>query len=536
MEHVLLSLTNQTELILLLLVFVVGFGALAKRLALPYPIVLVIAGLLVSFIPGIPQVSLNPDFIFLIVLPPLLFSAAFATSWRDFRYNFVSIFLLAFGLVGFTVVGISGMAHILLPGFDWRLGLVLGAVVATTDAIAATSIAERVGLPRRLIDILEGESLINDASGLLALEFATGLVVNNQIPTFAAGFGRLLWLVIGGIAVGLIVGKLVDLLEKCLEDAPVEVTLSLVTPYAAYLAAEAAHCSGVLAAVAAGFYLGHRSSYFFSSTVRITAYGFWDTFTFVLNGIVFLLIGLQLPYILEQIHGASLQQLFIDAAQFVGAVIALRLIWIYPGAYTAFLIRRYFLKQPEPVPAPGAIFLVGWTGMRGVVALAAAISLPRQVVGGGAFPQRNMIIFLTFCVIFVTLVAQGLTLPSLIRALGLAVKAGDDEENRARRKMLQAALQRLQNLRNSDIPDYREVYDDIAHHYRDRLTALTEESEAAGNSHSEHQERYRFVSRELRRIERETAIQLRDRKEIGDNTLHALERELDLLDSRYSQV
>jgi Na+/H+ antiporter len=532
-----LSLTSQTELIFLLLIFVIGFGALAKRLSLPYPIILVIAGLLLSFIPEIPKVSLNPGFIFLIVLPPLLFSAAFGTSWRDFRYNFVSIFLLAFGLVGFTVFSIGGMAHMLLPGFDWRLGLVLGAVIATTDAIAATSIAERVSLPRRIIDVLEGESLINDASGLLALEFATALIVSNRTPSVGEGLGRLLWLIIGGIAVGLVVGKFVDLLERHLEDAPVEVTLSLVIPYAAYLAADAAHCSGVLAAVAAGFYLGNKSSYFFSSTVRIAAYGFWDTFTFVLNGIVFLLIGLQLPYILSQIRYVSLHELFIDAAQFVGAVIALRLIWAFPSTYTAFLIRRYVLKQPESLPSARGIFLVGWTGMRGVVALAAAISLPEKIANGRAFPQRNMIIFLTFCVIFVTLVAQGLTLPSLIRALGLSAQATDDgEEKLARHKMLQAALERLHKLRKDDAPNHAEVYDDIAHHYEDRLAALAQENGEADGPHQEHQERYRFISRELRRIERETAIQLRNRKEIGDNVLHALERELDLLDSRYSQV
>ena len=532
-----MSLTNQIELIFILLVFVVAFGALAKRIALPYPIVLVIAGLFISFIPGIPRISLNPDFVFLIVLPPLLFSAAFATSWRDFRYNLVSIFLLAFGLVGFTVLGIGGMAHMLLPGFDWRLGLVLGAVVATTDAIAATSIAERVGLPRRLIDVLEGESLVNDASGLLALEFATALVVSNRIPTFSEGFGRLLWLTVGGIAVGLIIGKLIDLIERRLEDAPVEVTLSLVIPYAAYLTAEAAHCSGVLAAVACGFYLGNKSSYFFSPTVRIAAYGFWNTFTFVLNGVVFLLIGLQLPYILSQIRSLSLHELFIDAAEFVVAVIALRLIWIYPGAYSAFLIRRYLLKQPETPPAPRAIFLVGWTGMRGVVALAAALSLPETMADGAAFPQRNVIIFLTFCVIFVTLVAQGLTLPPLIRALGLSVEAKDEEEVLARRKMLQAALHRLQLLRHDDAPNYAEVYDDIAHHYQDRLAALHRESdEGTDKSHLEHQERYRSVSRELRKVERETVIQLRNRKEIGDNVLHALEHELDLIDTLFSQV
>ena len=532
-----MSLASETELVFLLLIFVIGFGALAKRLSLPYPIVLVIAGLLLSLLPAIPQVSLNPDFIFLVVLPPLLFSAAFATSWRDFRYNFVSIFLLAFGLVGFTVLGIGGMAHMLLPWFDWRLGLVLGAVVATTDAIAATSIAQRVGLPRRITDVLEGESLVNDASGLLALEFATALIVSNQTPTIGAAVGRLLWLIVGGIAVGLLIGKLVDLLERHLEDAPVEVTLSLVIPYAVYLAAEGVHASGVLAAVAAGFYLGNKSSYFFSSTVRIAAQGFWVTFTFVLNGVVFLLIGLQLPYILSEIRFVSPRQLLIDAAQFVSAVIALRLIWIFPGAYSAYLIRRYLLKQPEPLPAARGIFLVGWTGMRGVVSLAAAISLPKTMANGQAFPQRNMIIFLTFCVIFVTLVAQGLTLPALIRALGLSVGKEDDrEEQLARRKMLQSALDRLETLRGNDTPNHTAIYDDLAHHYQDRLAALAQESGNGDNPHLQHQERYRSISRELRKTERETVIQLRNRKEIGDNILRLLERELDLLDTRFSQV
>ncbi|MFL6465463.1 MAG: cation:proton antiporter, partial [Bryobacteraceae bacterium] len=273
------------------------------------------------------------------------------------------------------------------------------------------------------------------------------------------------------------------------------------------------------------------------STVRIAAYGFWDTFTFILNGIVFLLIGLQLPYILHQIRAVSLHELFIDAAEFVGAVIALRLIWIFPGTYTAFLIRRHFLKQPETLPSIRRMFLVGWTGMRGVVALAAAISLPEKIANGQPFPQRNMIIFLTFCVIFVTLVAQGLTLPPLIRRLGLALPAqGNHEATLARRKMLEAALKRLESLRQENAPNYKEVYEDIAHHYEDRLAALVQESRQPDNPHFEHQEHYHFVNRELRRVERQTAIQLRNRKEIGDNVLHALERELDLLDTRYSQV
>src|SRR5436309_9922917 len=224
--------------LLLLLLFVVIFGDLARRLNTPYPIVLVVAGLLLSFIPGIPRFSLNPEAIFFVVLPPLLFSAAWLTSWREFSFNLVSIFLLAFGLVTFTVLGIAYAAPWFLPGFDWRMGLVLGAVVAPTDAIAATSIAKRIGLPKRIVDILEGESLLNDATGLLALEFGLALLVRGETPTFTAGFLRLFYLTFAGMAAGLVLGEIVHQVEDRVDDGPIEIALSLLTPYVAYLGAE----------------------------------------------------------------------------------------------------------------------------------------------------------------------------------------------------------------------------------------------------------------------------------------------------------
>src|SRR6202158_965914 len=232
---------------LILLLFVVMFAALARKLQTPYPIVLVVAGLLLSFIPGIPRISLNPDVIFLVVLPPLLYSAAWLTSWRDFKFNLVSILLLAFGLVGFTVLGVATTADWLFRGFDWRLGFVLGAVVATTDSIAATSIAKRIGLPQRIVDILEGESLLNDATGLLALEFATAMVVYGQNPTITSAMGRLAYLLAVGVAVGLIIARLVEWFELRIDDGPIEIGISLLVPYASYLASEALHGSGVLA-------------------------------------------------------------------------------------------------------------------------------------------------------------------------------------------------------------------------------------------------------------------------------------------------
>ncbi|MGB9403899.1 MAG: cation:proton antiporter, partial [Candidatus Acidiferrales bacterium] len=260
---------------LVLLFFVVIFAALARKLQTPYPIVLVVAGLLLSLIPGIPKIALDPDIIFLVVLPPLLYSAAWLTSWREFKFNLVSILLLAFGLVSFTVLGVAEAARWGFPGFDWRLGFVLGAVVATTDAIAATSIAKRIGLPQRIVDILEGESLVNDATGLLALEFAIAMLVSGQTPSLASGALRLIYLIVVGLAIGLIVGSIVLWFERRIDDGPIEIVVSILTPYATYLAAEAVHASGVLAVVACGLYLSRRSSQFFSATVRLQTGAVW---------------------------------------------------------------------------------------------------------------------------------------------------------------------------------------------------------------------------------------------------------------------
>src|SRR5580704_3764373 len=251
---------------LLLLLFVVAFGALAHKLQVPYPIILVVAGLLLGFVPGSPQITLIPDVIFFVVLPPLLYSAAWLTSWREFSYNLVSILFLAFGLVLFTILGVARAAPWFFSGFDWRMGFVLGAVVAPTDAIAATSIAKRVGLPKRIVDLLEGESLVNDASGLLALEFGIAMLVGGETPTVASGMLRLFYLTTTGIVVGLVIGGIVHWVEHHIDDGPIEIALSILTPYVAYLAAESLHASGVLAVVACGLYLSRKSSHFFSPT------------------------------------------------------------------------------------------------------------------------------------------------------------------------------------------------------------------------------------------------------------------------------
>ncbi|HEX2328204.1 MAG TPA: Na+/H+ antiporter [Candidatus Angelobacter sp.] len=545
---------HATEMILfLLLLFVAAFATLARKLRTPYPIILVIAGLVLSFVPGIPRVRLNPEMVFVVVLPPLLYSAAWLTSWRDFYYNLVSIFLLAFGLVGFTVVGVAAVAHLVFPGFDWRLGVVLGAVVAPTDAIAATAIARRVGLPRRIVDVLEGESLVNDATALLALEFGLSLVSGNGVPSVAGGLLRLAYLVIAGLAVGLLLGAVVYWFEKRVDDGRVESVISLLVPYAAYLGAESIHASGVLSVVTCGLYLSRRSATFFSPGVRMRVNALWNSLTFILNGLIFVLIGLQMHYVASGIRGYGMSKLIFLGVLFSAAVIVLRLIWSFPGARVAHFMRTRFLGQKQDPPSWRGSFVVGWTGMRGVIALAAAMSLPEVLQDGAAFPQRNLIIFLTFCVILVTLVLQGLTLPPLIRALGLAGDSGteQEEEEEARRAMVRAALDYLEaagerekeeaqaadggNAKpDNDGHGMTEIYDDLASHYQHQLTSLAAEHEAGhdGSNRRGHYAKFLEASREVLAVEREKIIALRDQGRISDEVLRRLQTELDLNETR----
>ncbi len=518
---------------LLLLLFIVIFGLFALKLKTPYPIVMVVGGLLLALVPGLPEISLDPDLIFLVVLPPLLYASAWTTSWRDFRYNFVSIFLLAFVLVAVTVLGVALVAPRAFAGFDWRMGLVLGAVVAPTDAIAATSIARRVGLPGRIVDILEGESLINDATGLLALQFATAIVVSRRVPTISIGFLTLIWLIAGGVGLGLLVAWVADYVERRIDDAPIEIALSILIPYTAYLAANAVRASGVLAVVTCGLILSRRSAYFFSPAVRIQIESFWQSFTFLLNGLVFVLIGLQLRQMRAAIRGLDLSTLVMDGAVFSALLILLRLAWNYPGAYFAWFLRTRLFGQKEKRPSARAIFVVGWTGMRGVVSLAAALALPVVLADGSPFPRRNLIVFFTFCVIVVTLVLQGITLPPLIRLLGLAGAGGPNcEEREARRIVAEAALAHLEEVKQRDSEDVAAHYDDIAQHYRHRLAALQETSNGQGDSAE--LDRYTELAREMLEVERQTALQLRNEGRINDEVLRRIERELDLSESRYT--
>jgi len=522
------SSVHAVELVfLLLLLFVIVFASLARKLQLPYPIVLVVAGLILSFIPGIPKITMSPDIIFLAVLPPLLYAGAWFTSWRDFSYNIVSILFLAFGLVGFTVWGVAEAAHGSFIHFDLRLGVVLGAVVATTDTIAATSIARRVGLPQRIVDILEGESLVNDATGLLALEFGVAMVVRGQTPTLGEGFFRLTYLIGIGMAIGLVIAVIVQKIERYLDDGPIEIVLSIMIPYIAYLAAQAANASAVLAVVSCGLYLGRRESQLFSPSVRLQAFGFWSALTFAMNGLVFVLIGLQLPFVLAGIREYPFRTLLLYGGAFSLLVIGLRLAWVFPGAYVGYWIRRCIFHQKVEYPTLKGVFIVGWAGMRGVIALAAALALPEVLADGSPFPQRNLIIFLTFSVILVTLIVQGLTLPPLIRVLGFGgLTRPDPEEREARRTMVEAALQHIRDNRAAaeDTHHLNAAYQDAVARYKRRLSAITGQAYADHGIDTQDQAHFVELSRRLLHIERDTAIRLRNEGRINDRVLRQLER------------
>ena len=519
---------------LLLLLFVIVFAFIARKLRTPYPIVLVLAGLALGFIPGIPRVTLDPDVVFLLVLPPLLFSAAWNTSWREFRFNLVSIAMLAFGLVGFTVLGIAWVAPMVFPDFDWRLGFVLGAVVATTDSIAATSIFQRVGLPSTIVDVLEGESLVNDATGLLALEFALSALESGHMPSPLAGAGRLAWLTFGGLGAGLLVALLIDWIERRIEDSAIESVLSVLIPYGAYLAAEAVHASGVLAVVACGLYLSRKSAEFFSPKVRIQASMIWESLSFTLNGLTFILIGLQLPNVRAGIAQYSTRYLLLSGVLFSAFLILLRLIWVFPGAYIGFYLRRKFLHQALSAPNAGGVFVVGWTGMRGVIALAAALSLPATLGNGSPFPQRSFLIFLTFSVILVSLVLQGITLPFVIRLLGLGGPGGNSEENRARQEILESALHEIDQSRDLADPQLADIYDYLAVQYHARLEELRDEVDPEKDESAASSSQYRQLAAQLVAFERQVALRLRREGRINDDTLRLLERELDVNEIRLS--
>ncbi len=528
---------HHTELLMLLLMlFVVSLALLARKIGQPYPIVFVLGGLVLSFLPPVPDVVLHPDFVFLVVLPPLVFAAAHNSSWRDFRENLVSILMLAFGLVAFTVVGVGFAAHFFFSQLTLQTGLVLGAVVSTTDALAAGTIARRLGISDRIVDILEGESLINDASGLLAVSFTVNIILGGHAPSFLVAVEKLLYLSVGGLVVGLVMAWLLSRLIVHVEAAQIELTMTLMTPYVVYLLAEQLHTSGVMATVVCGLYMGHRKAKLLSLGARLEAPAVWNTVDFILNGVVFLLLGMQISLILRGIEGLSLGQLIAGGLMVSLIVIALRFLWVFPGAWVGQKLRQ-LASEPGPGPLNNReLFAVAWGGMRGAIALAAAVSLPETLSNGSPFPARNIIIFFTFCVILVTLVIQGLSFPFVIRKLDLAHGEKENpEEQLALKKMIQSALQYLQGEREK-IPHDKEVevYEALERSYKRRLALLKNPQDASKEELFIQARRYLEIARAARNVERHTAGELLAANQINDLVYQQLIMDIDLLDARYA--
>jgi CPA1 family monovalent cation:H+ antiporter len=512
---------GELELIFGLLALMTVLIAIARRTTIPYPIFLVLAGLAISLIPGLPHVELEPELVFLLFLPPILTSAGYFTPIRDFRANLRSILLLAIGHVLFIAALVAITVRALLPELSWAVAFALGAIVAPPDAVAATSIAQRLNLPRRLITILEGESLLNDASALVAYRVAVAAALTS---VFSIGGALLDFAVasVGGVLLGLVFGWLMDRLLRLLDDPPVETILTFLASFLAYLAGERLHVSGVLAAVVLGIYVGRRSGRSMSPQTRVQGTATWNVVVLLLNGLVFVLIGLQLPGVLGELEGADLWQLLGYGAAISAVVIVGRIIWFFPGAYLPRVLSARIRNNEPPIPWQNVV-IGSWAGMRGIVSLAAALALPLD------FPARNLLIFLTFCVILVTLVGQGLTLAPLIRWLGVQDDGGGHrEEAKARLVAARAGLARLEKLADEDWVHDAHVAD-MREHYEQRNQRFTARYTGNGNETNEAlaaaEER---LLREVIAAEQEALLDLRDKGVINDEVLRTVQRELDL--------
>jgi CPA1 family monovalent cation:H+ antiporter len=518
---------DQAEIILVALLFaVVVLSAFARRLDIPYPIVLVVGGVALGLIPGLPDVRLDPQLVLLIFLPPLLYLSAFFANLRDLRANLRVISLLSIGLVLATVVVVAVIAHAFIDDLSWPACFTLGAIVGPTDALAATEISRRLGVPRRLVSVLEGESLVNDATALVAYKIALGAAGGAAFSLLDAGWD-FLWKASGGIAIGVAVGWVIAEIRRRMDDPQLENTVGLVTPYAAYLPAERLGCSAVLAAVTVGCYVGWRAPEIASPATRLQGFGMWGLLQFLANAFLFVLVGLQLSDIVGALDSYSALTLIGYAAAVSGAVILTRLVW---GHTTVWIIRALDRRESQRARRANWRFrtVSGWAGMRGAVSLAAALALAPD------FEQRDLLIFLTFAVILATLVIQGLTLPTLIRVLGIQDDGKEEhEELKGRLLATKAALARIDELegeewtRDDTIERMRNAY-----RYRKRRLAARAGMADDDEGYEDRSAAYQTIVREVLEAQRREIIRLRNAGTISNDVMHRLERELDLEDQR----
>jgi len=513
-------MVGKTELILICLVAVALLAIVARKIRVPYPILLTIGGVGLALVPGLPAIQLDPQLVFNLFLPPLLYPAAVYTSWRDFRANLRQILPLAIVLVLLTMTATAYLLHYLV-GLPLAVGFVFGAIISPPDAVAALAVTQHLRVPRRIIVILEGESLINDATSFISFRFAVAAVMTGAFSLAQASLQFLL-VAAGGICVGLAVGWLATQVQKRLDDPPVQTMFSLLTPYVAYFGGEMLHVSGILAVVIAGIYYGWRAPRILSGRMRLQALPVWEMVTFILNGVLFMLIGLQLPQVMNALAPGMATRVVELAIIAVLVIVLVRFVWMFGANY----LPRLFSRKGRRTA------LIAWIGMRGADSLAGALAIPFLLPNGEPFPGRNLILLLTFCVIFATLVLQGLTLTSLVRWLGVVDDHVTEKEERlARLKANEAALARLEAIESSHRARH-ETVERLRTEYNDRIRQLRREVPHEESVRRLFSEDFEELAREALETERDTVLGLRNEEAINDQVLRRIQRDIDLAEAR----
>lgn len=521
------------------LALILALAVVSRAVRLPYPIVFLLGGIALALIPGLPPLRLEPDLVFLLFLPPLVFGDGFTTDWRQFRRYIRPITALATGLVLVTSITVAFVANAVI-GLPLPIGLVLGAILSPTDTVATEAIAESSGLPRRVQTILSGESLVNDATGLTLYKFAVGAIAaagafswNWALPQFA-------YVAILGVAIG-VLGALVlanlsrFLTDRGLADESIVVLLTLVSPYVLYLAADRIGASGVLAAAAGGITMSRKGGGIYTSDARIVASGVWSMLFFTFNGALFIVLGLELRETFAALRSFPIGTLIAYAAAIAGTVIVTRLVWVFVVAEARARFDRNIIAREGPRPPRSWTLILGWAGMRGIVSLAAALALPEAMANGGGFPARDLILFTTFAVILVTLLGQGLSLPWLIRVLRIReVEDARRELALARIRTAEAGLQRLQQLEPSFVsPNHWEVAGKLRSHYEEQLTHFQAAADGAPtDGDAGMHELTRTFVRETMAAERRILAEMRHLGQITDEVYRHINYELDLAEAR----
>jgi monovalent cation/hydrogen antiporter len=519
-------------LILGLCVAIPALSVIARLLDIPYPIVLVIGAIPLGYLPGVPEVELDPDLVLVIFLPPLLYVAAFMADLRALRADARALSLTAIGLVLATACVVAVVGHELI-GLPWALAFALGAIVSPTDPVAATAIARQLGAPRRLVTLIEGESLVNDSSALIAYRVAVAAAIGGSFSVVDASVDFVA-AVLGGIAVGLVVGAVISEVRRRLDDVPVEITISLFTGFAAYLPAEGLGVSGVLAAVTAGIYLGWLAPQISTAQMRMEGRAVWEFVVFLLNAVLFVLIGLQLPGILDAVAGTDALTLAGYAFATIAAVVGTRFLWLFTTPYLLRALDRRPSQVERRIGAAPRI-VIGWAGIRGGVSLAAALALPLETDAGAPLPERDLIIFLAYCVVLFTVVVQGLTLPALIRRLGVVDSGADEEaeEHAARIAAAEAAIEALDGLaemewtRDDSVERMRRLHDFRRRRFATLRGELEDEEGIVDRSLA-----YQRLLREVIEAQRAVLLRMRNEGLISVDVMRRVERDLDLEESR----